>query len=137
MSMIPGFVIDQQSQETLQAWKELGHARQQELLRGLRAGDTSGDSRNDALAQNYARTLLKYRTRFIAYEEVLLLGLAGSAIFLVWLLGLFGATAVAIVVVVVLALPAIGIFIWIQRYKPIADRSVGNPDQDGGAESGE
>lgn len=89
MSMIPGFVIDQQSQETLQAWRELGRARQQELLRGLRAGDTSGDARNDALAQNYARTLLKYRTRFIAYEEVLLLGLSGSAIFLVWLLGLF------------------------------------------------
>lgn len=137
MSMIPGFVIDQQSQETLQAWKELGRARRKELLRGLRASDTSGDFEEKDIAQKYARTLLRYRARFITYEEILLLGLAGSVLFLVWLVGFFGATAVVIVVVVILALPAIGIFIWIQRFKPIADRSLGNPNQDGGAGSSE
>lgn len=134
--MIPGFVIDQQSQETLQAWKDLGHARQRELLRGLRAG-TSGDSEDDTIAQNYARTLLKYRGRFIAYEEVPLLGLAASVLFLAWLAGSLGVTAVVIVVVVVLILPAIGIFIWIQRFKPIADRPKGNSNEGSGPGSSE
>lgn len=121
MAIIPEFVIDRQGQAVLQEWKELGRERQKEALRAARAGDTTDTERIDGLTRDYAKTIYKARNRFIAYEEALLAGFAAAVLFILWIAGLFNTMTIVIVVLIALILPAIGIFMWTQSFRSIAE----------------
>lgn len=121
MAMIPEFAIDRRGQEILQNWKEIEHGHQKVTLRALRDGGTTGVPAIDTLARDYAKTIYISRGRFIAYEEVLLVGFAASVLLFLWIIGVLDVIAIVIVTVVALILPSIALFAWSQSFKPIAD----------------